>query len=87
MALMRMYEIREALFQKYSLTCLHVYHSLGRVAASEISLFVFVSSVHRAEAIQACAELVEFIKKDLPVWGRECWKEGHTWKQPFSPGL
>jgi molybdopterin synthase catalytic subunit len=41
MALEKMHEIREAIIEKYSLTCMHVHHSLGKVAAGEISLFVF----------------------------------------------
>ena len=67
--------------RKYSLTCMHVYHSLGRIAVGEINLFVFVSAVHRKDAIAACAELVELIKTDLPIWGKEIFEdEGHRWK-------
>src|SRR5687767_14221736 len=36
MALEKMHEIREDIFKKYPLTCLHVHHSLGTVAAGEI---------------------------------------------------
>jgi molybdopterin synthase catalytic subunit len=81
MALDKMHEIREAIFEKYNLTCMHVYHSLGRVAAGEISLFVFTSSPHRKQAIQACAEIVERIKAELPVWGKEIMEdETYQWK-------
>lgn len=62
---------RETLFEKYDLTCMHVYHSLGAVKTGEVNLFVFVSSAHRAPAIAACTELVEWIKKEAPVWGKE----------------
>src|SRR5690349_11213800 len=41
MALEKMHEIREMIFEKYQLTCMHIHHSLGIVAAGEISLFVF----------------------------------------------
>jgi molybdopterin synthase catalytic subunit len=71
MALAKMTEIREALFAKYTLSCMHVYHSLGIVKAGEICLFVFVSSKYRKAAIEACEELVEAIKNELPVWGKE----------------
>src|SRR5687768_3547637 len=40
MALQQMHNIREGMFDKYQLTCMHVYHSLGTVKAGEISLFV-----------------------------------------------
>ncbi len=82
MALETMHEIREAIFSKYELTCMHVYHSLGKVAAGEISLFVFTSSVHRKAAIDACEETVERIKSELPVWGKELFEnEGYQWKE------
>ena len=82
MATEKMHEIREAIFAKYELSCLHVYHSLGKVAAGEISLFVFTSSVHRKAAINACEELVEKIKSSLPIWGKELFdNETHQWKE------
>ena len=81
MALEKMNSIREEMFEKFELTCLHVYHSLGMIRTGEICLFVFTSSRHRKNAIEACEELVERIKKELPVWGKEIMEEGdHQWK-------
>lgn len=81
MALEKMHIIRENIFAKYDLTCMHVYHSLGKVAAGEISLFVFTSSAHRKAAIDACEESVERIKTELPVWGKELFSdETYHWK-------
>jgi molybdopterin synthase catalytic subunit len=82
MALEKMHEIREDIFEKYSLTCLHVYHSLGIVGTGQICLFVFTSAPHRNTAIEACKELVERIKKELPVWGKEIFNdESFQWKE------
>lgn len=82
MATEKMHEIREAVFAKYKLTCMHVYHSLGKVAAGEISLFVFTSSAHRKAAMHACEELVENIKSTLPIWGKELFdNETYQWKE------
>ena len=86
MALEKMYTIREEIFSKYDLTCMHVYHSLGIVKAGEISLFVFTSSAHRKAAIDACEETVERIKAELPIWGKELLSdETYQWKSPLSP--
>ena len=86
MALEKMHAIREAVFEKYELTCMHVHHSLGKVRIGEISLFVFTSSKHRRAAIDACNEVVERLKKELPVWGKEIFEdETYTWKQN-TPG-
>ena len=74
--------IREETFAKFQLSCMHIYHSLGRVAAGEISLFVFTSSKHRKMAIDACSFIVEEIKTRVPVWGKEiCEDETYNWKQ------
>jgi molybdopterin synthase catalytic subunit len=81
MANQAMSEIREAIFAKYPLTCMHIYHSLGLVPGGEISLFVFTSSPHRKAAIDACEEVVERIKNELPIWGKECFEEGYVWKE------
>ena len=81
MALEKMHEIRESVFEKYPLTCMHVYHSLGTVAVGEICLFVFTSSAHRKAAIDSCEETVERLKAELPVWGKEILEdETHHWK-------
>ena len=85
MALEKMHVIREDIFAKYELTCMHVYHSLGNVKAGEISLFVFTSSAHRKAAIDACEETVERIKAELPVWGKELFADSsYVWKENDS---
>ena len=85
MANERMAEIREQLFSKYALTCMHIYHSLGMVKSGELSLFVFTSSAHRNAAIDACEEIVDRIKKELPIWGKELFDEGYVWKSSNNP--
>lgn len=76
-----MQQIREDLFAKYTLSCMHVYHSQGRVKAGQICLFVFVSSAHRGPCTEACQELVERIKAELPIWGKELFAgEDYQWK-------
>lgn len=82
MAEEKLHEIREAAFAKHDLVCMHIYHSLGTVKAGEICLFVFVSSKHRKASFDACEELVEQIKKEVPIWGKEIFEdESHGWKK------
>jgi len=76
------HELREDIFKKYKLTCMHMYHSIGNVYAGEICLFIFTSSVHRKDAIAACEEIVERIKKEVPVWGKEIFEDDSSqWKK------
>ncbi len=81
MANQKFHEIREAAFEKFELTCMHIYHSLGMVKAGEICLFVFVSSPRRKVVFEALEYVVEAIKADVPVFGKEIFEdETHQWK-------
>ena len=81
MANKKFHEIREATFEKYDLTCMHIYHSLGKVNVGEICLFVFVSSPRRKVVFEALEFVVEAIKADVPVFGKEIFEdESHQWK-------
>lgn len=82
MALEKSHEIREEIITKYGLTCAHIYHSLGNINVGEICLFVFTSAPHRKEAIDACDEMVDRIKKEVPLWGKEILEDrSHTSKE------
>jgi molybdopterin synthase catalytic subunit len=81
MANAKFHEIREATFEKFNLTCMHIYHSLGTVNAGEICLFVFVSSPRRKEVFKALEFVVEEIKAKVPVFGKEIFEDqSHQWK-------
>ena len=82
LALEQMHQIRADIFLKYPLSCMHIYQSLGVVKTGEICLFVFTSSAHRKPAIDACEEVVERLKAELPIWGKEIFEDGtHQWKE------
>ncbi|MCP1298810.1 molybdenum cofactor biosynthesis protein MoaE [Chryseobacterium sp. S0630] len=82
MALEKAHDIREEIISKYKLICAHIYHSLGNIKVGEICLFVFTSAEHRKEAIDACDEMVDRIKKEIPLWGKEILEDqSYTWKE------
>ncbi len=74
--------VRESAFDKYELNCLHIYHSLGLVPTGQISLFVFVSSPHRKAAFEASEYIVNEIKRNVPIFGKEILGDGaYVWKE------
>lgn len=82
MALERMTVIREEAFAKWpSMTCLHVHHSLGAIPAGQLCFMVFASAPHRIAAREAVAWVVDRIKAELPIFGREVLSDStHLWK-------
>ena len=81
MANTKFHEIREATFEQFNLTCMHIYHSIGVVDTGDICLFVFVSSPRRKEVFRALEYVVEEIKSKAPVFGKEIFEDkSHQWK-------
>jgi len=75
-------DIREAAFEKFDLTCMHIYHSLGRVAVGEICFFVFTSSPHRDACFEATRFIAEQVKSKVPIYGKEVLSNGkEVWKE------
>lgn len=81
MANQKFHEIKEQTFLEYNITCMHIYHSLGKVAVGEVCLFVFVSAPHRRVVFEALEYVVEAIKKEVPVFGKELFEDdSYQWK-------
>ena len=82
MAEIEIERIREEIIVAHQLTCAHVLHSIGKIIAGEICFFVFVSSPHRQAAFDACTDMVNRIKKEVPIFGKEIFDdESYQWKK------
>ena len=78
-------DLREKVFEAYPVICMHAMHSIGTVRSGEISLFVMTSAAHRDAARDACKMMVDLIKSELPVWGKEVLENGdYVWKENKS---
>ncbi len=53
-----------------------VSHRIGPLAIGDAALVCAVAADHRAEAFATCAELVDQIKAELPVWKRQVFTDG-----------
>jgi molybdopterin synthase catalytic subunit len=51
-------------------------HRVGDLQVGDLALVAAVSAPHRAEAFSACAELVERIKHEVPIWKRQHFDDG-----------
>ena len=53
-----------------------VSHRVGLLGIGDVALACAVSAAHRGEAFAACAELVDEVKKRLPIWKRQVFTDG-----------
>ncbi|KAJ4724511.1 Molybdopterin synthase catalytic subunit [Melia azedarach] len=58
-----------------------VAHRLGTVPVGETSVFIAVSAVHRADALDACKFLIDELKASVPIWKKEVYSNGEIWKE------
>ncbi|KAL1191218.1 Molybdopterin synthase catalytic subunit [Cardamine amara subsp. amara] len=58
-----------------------VAHRLGPVPVGESSVFIAVSSVHRADGLDACKFLIDELKASVPIWKKEVYTNGEIWKE------
>jgi molybdopterin synthase catalytic subunit len=62
-----------------------IHHRTGRVALSNTTVVVVVSSPHRAEAFDAARYCIDTLKVSVPMWKRELFEGGSSWSQESSP--
>lgn len=79
MAVSELEKIAERLFEKYSIHHVLLYHRLGHVHPSETAVIAAVAAAHRHDAFLAVTELMDDLKKYVPIWKKEVYADGHVW--------
>jgi molybdopterin synthase catalytic subunit/molybdopterin converting factor small subunit len=74
-----MAELGAALEERYDLCAVAIHHRVGRVGIGEQSVVVAVSAPHRQDALAACAEAIDTLKRTVPLWKKERYEGGEEW--------
>jgi len=64
---------------RFGVGAVAILHRVGDLAVGDVSLIVAVGSVHRQAAMEACAWVVDEIKKRAPIWKKEFGEGGAFW--------
>lgn len=51
-------------------------HRVGPLTIGDLAITVAVAAPHRAEAFTVCADLVDRIKHEVPIWKRQLFADG-----------
>ena len=71
--------IADELRTRYELCKVAMSHRLGRVEVGETSVAIAVSAPHRQDALAACADAIEALKSQVPLWKKELYVGGEEW--------
>lgn len=80
MAMRQFQKMEETLREKHGIYHLAIDHRKGVVLVGSISVVIAVSSPHRKASLAACAEAIEILKADVPIWKKEVYSDGHEWR-------
>lgn len=51
-------------------------HRVGAVPIGEMAVWVYVGAAHRQAAFAACREIIDEIKRSVPIWKHEWYGDG-----------
>lgn len=57
----------------------YIQHRVGRLLPGEASILIGVASPHRRAALEACDDIIEYLKVHVPVWKHEGDEDGQHW--------
>jgi molybdopterin synthase catalytic subunit len=79
MAVKQMDALVEQARRDYKIDQARIVHRLGRMEIGETSVWIAVSSPHRAAAYEASRFLIDTLKKTVPIWKKEYFEDGAVW--------
>src|SRR3984957_11978275 len=85
MAMAKMREIGGQMREKFSIRRFAMIHRLGRLEIGETSVLIVVCSAHRAAAFDACRYGIDTLKKTVPIWKKEFFRDGAVWAEGEIP--
>jgi molybdopterin synthase catalytic subunit len=79
MALKLMEGIIAEAHQRWDISRIAIVHRVGKVEIGEASVVIAVSAAHRREAFEACRYAIDTLKRDVPIWKKEVFRDGEVW--------
>ncbi len=62
--------------ERYPVRALAALHRVGDLGVGDLAVIVAVSTPHRAEAFDACRQLIDDLKAEVPLWKHQRFRDG-----------
>ena len=86
MAVEKLREICEEVASQYEVGDIAVAHRVGALGIGEASVGIAVAAAHRDAAYKASREVIERLKREVPIWKREHYANGEDlWLSGVEP--
>ena len=81
MAIKELSKIKDQAFKKWKLIDCLIIHRYGKLYVNEKIVLVVCFSEHRNNSFEACKFIMDYLKKDAPLWKKEFYTKGSRWLQ------
>jgi molybdopterin synthase catalytic subunit len=68
--------VAEVVAEKYPVIGIAAVHRVGDLAIGDLAVVLAVSCPHRAEAFDACRDLIDILKASVPIWKHQRFEDG-----------
>ena len=68
--------VAEVIAEKYPVIGIAAVHRVGDLAIGDLAVVLAVSCPHRAEAFDACRDLIDILKTSVPIWKHQRFTDG-----------
>jgi MoaE-MoaD fusion protein len=85
MAVSKMREIGQQMHEKFAIRRFAMIHRLGRLEIGETAVLIIVCAAHRGAAFDACRYGIDTLKRTVPIWKKEFFKDGAVWADGETP--
>ena len=68
--------VAEVIAEKYPVIGVAAVHRVGDLAIGDLAVVLAVSCPHRAEAFDACRDLIDILKASVPIWKHQRFGDG-----------
>ena len=79
MALSEMKKISDAAVKQWPINKISIIHAIGVLEIGDIPVVIAVSTPHRKASFEACKFVIDELKKTVPIWKKEFFKDGEVW--------
>lgn len=69
-------EVCDTVAARHTVSRLGAVHRVGHLEVGDIAVVVAVSSPHRGEAFEACRDLIDTLKGQVPIWKHQRFVDG-----------
>ena len=69
-------QVAEVIAEKYPVIGIAAVHRVGDLAIGDLAVVLAVSCPHRAEAFDACRDLIDILKASVPIWKHQRFDDG-----------